>query len=230
MYKALKGTWGENKNKICFSDRPLHFGLGFCVRLQELVWVYLDLGLYIHSKDFSALLTHQHGCVVPESYFSLLCFCDFRGHCCLTINTNIKLEVFNQSFGRVSNLGKKGFSNLQHLSRTYLFFDWQVQCSTTTSCTDLGISAALKVEPSHFSPLADWLRIYFQHCVLCLCRQHYFRSLLNLLAVLHESRRSSQFLLSFHLSQFSDDNCKLLYTSAEKGRKANVRNTWSILG
>lgn len=107
MYKALKGTWGKNKNKICFSDRPLHFGLGFCVRLQDLVWVYLDLGLYIHYRDFSALLAHQHGCVVPERYFSLLCFCDLRGHCCLTINTNIKLEVLNWSFGRMSNLGKK---------------------------------------------------------------------------------------------------------------------------
>lgn len=189
MYKALKGTWGKNKNKICFSDRPLHFALGFCVRLQDLDRVYLDLGLYIYYKDFSALLAHQHGCVVPERYFSLLCFCDFRGHCCVTINTNIKLEVFNRSFGRMSNLEKRVFSNLQHLSHTYWFFDWQVQCSTTTACTDSGISAALKVEPSHFSLPDDfWLRIYFQHCVLCLCRQQYFRSLPNLSAVLHERK------------------------------------------
>lgn len=33
-----------------------------------------------------------------------------------------------------------------------------------------------------------WMHIYFQHCVLCLCRQQYFCSLPNLSAVLHESR------------------------------------------
>lgn len=228
MYKALKGTWGENKNKICFSDRPLHFGLGFCVRLQDLDRVYLDLGLYIHYKDFSALLAHQHGCVVPERYFSLLCFCDFRGHCCVTINTNIKLEVFNRSFGRMSNLGKKVFSNLQHLSHTYWFFDWQVQCSTTTSCTDSGISADLKVEPSHFSLPDDFDCVFISNTVFCV-------SAGSSISVLCLTSRLFCMRANFSLNSSWVFTChNSLTTTASNStylpRKANVRNTWSILG
>lgn len=78
--------------------------------------------------------------------------CIFERHCVVTKITNVELEVFHRSFGRMAIRKKQALANLQQLPHSNCFLNRQVSCPPSISCSDLVIITPIKVEPSHFNP------------------------------------------------------------------------------